>query len=81
LFRLLKQPGQCAKVKQEIAKRKKLIFYRSIFKIRGPVSKYYIRQCINGSVNNIKADEIKKDYNTMKKAVENTIYGFLNTTE
>jgi hypothetical protein len=45
------------------------------------VSKYYIRQCINGSVNTIKADEIKKDYNTMKKAVENTISGFLNTTE
>lgn len=45
------------------------------------VSKYYIRQCINGSVNTTKADEIKKDYITMKKAVENTISGFLDTAK
>jgi hypothetical protein len=47
------------------------------------VSKYYIRQCINGSVNTIKADAIKKDYITMKRAVEDTISGFIeiNTTK
>lgn len=44
------------------------------------VSKYYIRQCINGTVNTIKADEIKKDYAIMEKANKNTVTNLLRKT-
>jgi hypothetical protein len=32
------------------------------------LSKYYIRQCVNGTVHGITPDSIKKDYDTMQKA-------------
>lgn len=44
------------------------------------VSKYYIRQSINGSVKGITPDAIKKDYDTMVKANESTIGDLVKKT-
>lgn len=44
------------------------------------VSKYYIRQCINGSVQGIKADNIKKDYSIMEKAHEELVSQLIKKT-
>ncbi len=44
------------------------------------VSKYYIRQCVNGSVQGITADAIKKDYSKMEKANKETISNLIKKT-
>ncbi|AWK03313.1 hypothetical protein HYN56_03385 [Flavobacterium crocinum] len=44
------------------------------------VSKYYIRQCINGTVQGIKADNIKKDYQIMEKANKETVLNLVKKT-
>lgn len=44
------------------------------------VSKYYIRQCINGTVNGIKPDSIKKDYVIMEKANRETVMNLVRKT-
>jgi hypothetical protein len=48
--------------------------------IKYRVSKYYIRQCINGSIKTLKADEIKKDYTIMEKANRETVANLLKKT-
>lgn len=44
------------------------------------VSKYYIRQSINGSVNGLTPDAIKKDYDKMVKENENTVQNLIDKT-
>ncbi|GAA3766586.1 MULTISPECIES: hypothetical protein [Flavobacterium] len=44
------------------------------------VSKYYIRQCINGSVQGIKPDNIKKDYVIMERANRNLVENLIKKT-
>lgn len=44
------------------------------------VSKYYIRQSINGTVKGLTPDAIKKDYDKMVKANETTVQNFINKT-
>lgn len=44
------------------------------------VSKYYIRQCINGTVSGIKPDSIKKDYTIMEKANRDTVMNLMQKT-
>jgi hypothetical protein len=44
------------------------------------VSKYYIRQSINGNVKGITPDAIKKDFLTMEKANKQTIVNLVNKT-
>jgi hypothetical protein len=44
------------------------------------VSKYYIRQSINGSVKGLTPDAIKKDYDKMVKANETTVQNFIDKT-
>ncbi|MEP6805269.1 MAG: hypothetical protein ABI892_12155 [Flavobacterium sp.] len=44
------------------------------------VTKYYIRQCINGSIKGIKADDIKKDYLIMEKANKQTVSNLIRKT-
>ncbi|UUF14465.1 MULTISPECIES: hypothetical protein [Flavobacterium] len=44
------------------------------------VSKYYIRQSINGSVHGLTPDRIKKDYATMEKANKETVMNLLMKT-
>lgn len=44
------------------------------------VSKYYIRQSINGSVQGITPDSIKKDYATMEKASKDIIMLLIQKT-
>ena len=41
------------------------------------VSKYYIRKCINGTVQGIKPDNIKKDYEKMERASKDIISNLL----
>lgn len=45
------------------------------------VSKYYLRQCINGSTKGIKPDEIRKDYFIMQKAYNITITDLIEKTK
>lgn len=44
------------------------------------VSKYYIRQSINGTVKGLTPDAIKKDYDKMVKANESTVQNFIDKT-
>ncbi|UUF14470.1 MULTISPECIES: hypothetical protein [Flavobacterium] len=44
------------------------------------LSKYYIRQCVNGTVHGITPDCIKKDYETMEKAHKDVIMNLIQTT-
>ncbi|MFD2941019.1 hypothetical protein [Flavobacterium notoginsengisoli] len=44
------------------------------------VSKYYIRQCINGTVQGIKPDNIKKDYVMMEKANRDAAFNLVRKT-
>ncbi|MDX6187957.1 hypothetical protein SGQ83_01225 [Flavobacterium sp. Fl-318] len=44
------------------------------------VSKYYIRQSINGTVKGLTPDIIKKDYSKMVKENETTVQNFINKT-
>lgn len=44
------------------------------------VSKYYIRQSVNGSVHGLTPDNIKKDYLTMEKANKDTVINLLRKT-
>ncbi|MCD9574254.1 hypothetical protein [Flavobacterium soyae] len=44
------------------------------------VSKYYIRQSINGSVKGITPDCIKKDYETMEKANKDLVINLIQKT-
>lgn len=44
------------------------------------VSKYYIRQSVNGSVQGIKPDNIKRDYEIMEKANKNTVLQLIQKT-
>lgn len=44
------------------------------------VSKYYIRQCINGTVQGIKPDNIKKDYVAMEKANKDVVFNLIKKT-
>jgi hypothetical protein len=44
------------------------------------VSKYYIRQSINGSVNGLTPDAIKKDYDKMVKENEKTVQNLIDKT-
>ncbi len=44
------------------------------------VSKYYIRQCVNGSVKGLKADDIKKDYIKMEKVNRDTVSNLIKKT-
>ena len=44
------------------------------------VSKYYIRQSINGTVKGLTPDAIKKDYDKMVKANETTVQNFIDKT-
>ncbi|SFD37034.1 hypothetical protein [Flavobacterium phragmitis] len=44
------------------------------------VSKYYIRQCINGTVQGIKPDNIKKDYLAMEKANKDAVFNLIKKT-
>ncbi|KRB57552.1 hypothetical protein [Flavobacterium sp. Root186] len=44
------------------------------------LSKYYIRQCVKGTVYGIKPDSIKKDYETMEKAHKDVIMNLIQTT-
>lgn len=44
------------------------------------VSKYYIRQSINGTVKGVTPDAIKKDYATMEKVPENRVQNLINKT-
>ncbi|MCR4032880.1 MULTISPECIES: hypothetical protein [Flavobacterium] len=44
------------------------------------VSKYYIRQCINGTVSGVKPDCIKKDYVIMEKANRDTVMNLVRKT-
>lgn len=44
------------------------------------VSKFYIRQSINGSVKGIKPDSIKKDYIIMEKANKETVMNLVRKT-
>lgn len=44
------------------------------------LSKYYIRQCVNGTVHGITPDSIKRDYETMEKAHKDVIMNLIQTT-
>ncbi len=44
------------------------------------VSKYYIRQSISGSVQGLTPDSIKKDYDKMVKANEQTVQNLIDKT-
>lgn len=44
------------------------------------VSKYYIRQSINGSVQGVTPDSIKKDYAIMQKAHKDVIESLIQKT-
>ncbi|KAF2338018.1 hypothetical protein [Flavobacterium ginsenosidimutans] len=44
------------------------------------VSKYYIRQCVNGAVKGLKADDIKKDYIKMEKLNRDTVSNLIKKT-
>ncbi|WP_035108795.1 hypothetical protein [Flavobacterium denitrificans] len=44
------------------------------------VSKYYIRQCVKGSVQGIKADKIKKDYSIMEKVHSDMVSNLIKKT-
>lgn len=44
------------------------------------LSKYYIRQSVNGTVHGITPDSIKKDYETMEKAHKDVIMNLIQKT-
>lgn len=44
------------------------------------VSKYYIRQSINGSVKGLTPDAIKRDYDKMVKENEKTVQNLIDKT-
>lgn len=44
------------------------------------VSKYYIRQSINGSVHGVKPDNIKRDYAKMEKANKDVVLNLIQKT-
>ncbi|WDF62538.1 hypothetical protein [Flavobacterium sp. KACC 22763] len=44
------------------------------------VSKYYIRQSINGAVHGVKPDNIKKDYIKMEKANKDLVLNLIRKT-
>lgn len=62
-----KQTKKRVKSKTKIYKSYDSNILETLF-VKYNVSKYYIRQCVNGSVHGIKPDNIKSDYVKMEKA-------------
>ncbi|OXG05502.1 hypothetical protein BC749_101357 [Flavobacterium araucananum] len=48
--------------------------------LKHAVSKYYIRQSINGSVQGTTPDNIKRDYLIMERANKNTVFNLIQET-